>query len=255
MGTFLFGPAGAVVGGAAGGVLAGLRNRFHDIGIDDKFMKQVASEVDKGRSALFVLYEGDWSASIGAIRTPSRRTTHCSSRALSSRRRRPSFVRSSSRQPGARWRGSGRRLRGRDRAGGRGRRGAPGGRDGGAREYRRPPNLDGIGPKAAKALTAAGITTYEALAETNEPQLRNALHAADMVAPANVASWPMQAAFAARGDWRGLARDNEKTASVKAPASKAKAPAAAPAAAVKPDDLTQLNGIGPKSPRSSLMAG
>ena len=52
------GPAGAVVGGAAGGVLHSLRSRFHDIGIDDKFMRQVSKEIDKGKSALFVQYEG-----------------------------------------------------------------------------------------------------------------------------------------------------------------------------------------------------
>ena len=67
VGTILLGPAGPVVGGAVGGILAGLHNRFRDIGIDDKFMKQVASEVEKGKSALFVLYEGDWSGSIGAV--------------------------------------------------------------------------------------------------------------------------------------------------------------------------------------------
>ena len=69
VGAILLGPAGAVVGGAAGGLLAGLHNRFHDIGVDDKFMREVAKEMEKGRSALFVLYEGDWSASIGLIET------------------------------------------------------------------------------------------------------------------------------------------------------------------------------------------
>src|SRR6478752_730910 len=67
VGAIVLGPAGAVVGGAAGGVLSGLRNRFHDIGINDKFMRQVTKEVDKGKSALFILYEGDWSHSIGMI--------------------------------------------------------------------------------------------------------------------------------------------------------------------------------------------
>ena len=67
VGAIVLGPAGAVVGGAAGGVLNGLRNKFHDIGINDKFMKQVTKEVDKGKSALFILYEGDWSHSIGMI--------------------------------------------------------------------------------------------------------------------------------------------------------------------------------------------
>ncbi len=67
VGAIVLGPAGAVVGGAAGGVLNGLRNRMHDIGIDDKFMRQVTKELDKGKSALFVLYEGNWAGSIGMI--------------------------------------------------------------------------------------------------------------------------------------------------------------------------------------------
>ena len=67
VGALVAGPAGAVVGGAAIGVLNGLRNRFHDIGIDDKFMRKVTKEVDKGKSALFILYEGSWANSIGMI--------------------------------------------------------------------------------------------------------------------------------------------------------------------------------------------
>jgi uncharacterized membrane protein len=67
VGALLLGPAGAVVAGAAGGVLHGLRSRFHDIGIDDKFMRQVGKEVEKGKSALFVQYVGNWAASIGLV--------------------------------------------------------------------------------------------------------------------------------------------------------------------------------------------
>ncbi len=67
VGTIVAGPVAPLVWGAAGGILAGLHNRFRDIGIDDKFMKRIAAEVEKGKSALFVLYEGDWSGSIGAI--------------------------------------------------------------------------------------------------------------------------------------------------------------------------------------------
>ena len=67
VGAIIAGPAGAVVGGAAGGVLNGVRNRLHDIGIDDKFMRQVTKELDKGKSAVFILYEGNWGASIGMI--------------------------------------------------------------------------------------------------------------------------------------------------------------------------------------------
>ena len=67
VGAILAGPAGAVVGGAAGGILAGLHHGLNDIGVTEKFMREVAGEVEKGKSALFVLYEGDWSASIGLI--------------------------------------------------------------------------------------------------------------------------------------------------------------------------------------------
>ena len=80
--------------------------------------------------------------------------------------------------------------------------------------------LVGIGPKAAGALTAAGIATYAALSEANEPQIRRALHDADMTPPGNVSTWPMQASLASKGDWQGLMKLNEKqraTAKASAP--------------------------------------
>ena len=40
----------------------GVHNRMRDVGINDKFMKQVGSQVEKGQSALFVMYEGIWDA-------------------------------------------------------------------------------------------------------------------------------------------------------------------------------------------------
>ena len=104
--------------------------------------------------------------------------------------------------------------------------------------------LSGVGPRASAALATAGITTYAALAEANEPQLRHALHEADMAPPANVASWPMQATYAAKGDWQGLMKYNKRGSEPShGGATKAK-PAATKAA--PPDDLTQLNGIGPR---------
>ncbi len=102
--------------------------------------------------------------------------------------------------------------------------------------------LAGIGPKAATALAAAGISTYAALAQANEPQLRHALHEADMVPPANVGTWPMQATYAAKGDWQGLMKHNQKASKASARAAKPKVEAAAAAS----DDLAQLNGIGPR---------
>jgi len=102
--------------------------------------------------------------------------------------------------------------------------------------------LAGVGPKAAEALAAASITTYAAVAQSNEPQLRRALHEADMAPPANVATWPMQATYAAKGDWQGLMKHNQKGSKAKSKTAKPKAASAAGS----PDDLTQINGIGPR---------
>ena len=66
-GAIVAGPAGAVAMGAAGGVLGGLRGGIHDTGIDDKFMRSVGKEIEKKKSALFVLYEGSWEHSIGLV--------------------------------------------------------------------------------------------------------------------------------------------------------------------------------------------
>ncbi len=68
VGAILLGPVGAAAGGAAGAALGGVHNKLHDFGIDDKMMKLVAGEVDKGRSAVFVLYEGNWSHSIELVK-------------------------------------------------------------------------------------------------------------------------------------------------------------------------------------------
>ena len=110
--------------------------------------------------------------------------------------------------------------------------------------------LAGIGPKSARALTAAGLATYSSLAEANEQQVRKALLEAGMLPPSDVATWPSQAAYAAKGDWQGLTKYNEKHPHG---ARKAKATATPPSAApAQVDDLTQLSGIGPRM--SSILA-
>jgi len=62
--------------------------------------------------------------------------------------------------------------------------------------------LNGIGPKSAAALTAAGIDTYQKLASASEEQIRAAVAGVRLVG--DVTSWASQAAYAARGDWAGL---------------------------------------------------
>ena len=51
--------------------------------------------------------------------------------------------------------------------------------------------------------------------------MRRALHDGDMVPPANVGTWPMQASFAARGDWQGLMKYNQKASEAAGGAKKA----------------------------------
>ncbi len=249
VGAIVLGPVGAVVGGATLGVLNGLRNRLHDIGIDDKFMRQITKELEKGKSALFILYEGNWGGSIGmieqAVAAEKALLIHSTMPAQKAAALKALVVEGTEELGGAE----------------------------AVADYEvevpeeAPPaeaaapvaaaaavaaaapakaddltQLSGIGPKASDALGAAGITTYAALAQANEPTLRHALHSSDMVPPGNVASWPMQASYAASGDWQGLMKYNKQHAepSHHTGGAKPKAKAAAP------DDLTQLSGIGPR---------
>jgi predicted flap endonuclease-1-like 5' DNA nuclease len=246
VGAIVLGPAGAVVGGAAGGVLNGLRNRMHDIGIDDKMMRQVTKELDKGKSALFILYEGNWGASIGMIEqavTVDKALLVTSTLPPAKAAALKALVDPAVEQLGGTEVVSDYEVAPAEAA-------AP---VAAAAAVAAAPastpddltQLAGVGPKASGALATAGITTYAALAEANEPQVRHALHEADMAPPANVGTWPMQASYAAKGDWQGLMKYNKKNSEPShSGTSKSKAPKAK--AAAPPDDLTQLTGIGPR---------
>ena len=248
VGALVLGPAGAVVGGAAGGVLNGLRNRFHDIGINDKFMRQVTKEVDKGKSALFILYEGDWSHSIGMIEQAV-----ASEKALLIHSTLPAATASALMAlvvPAAEELGGTEVVEDyevevpEEPAEAEAAPVAAAAAVAAAAPAATPDDLSqlvGVGPKASEALAAAGITTYAALADANEPEIRRALHDGDMVPPANVGTWPMQASYAARGDWQGLMKYNQKGSKPAAKKASSK-----PAAKAAPDDLTQLSGIGPR---------
>ncbi len=65
--------------------------------------------------------------------------------------------------------------------------------------------IEGIGPKINELLLKAGIDTFAKLAATSEATLQQILTAAGTrFAMANPASWPQQAALAAKGDWAAL---------------------------------------------------
>jgi predicted flap endonuclease-1-like 5' DNA nuclease len=248
VGTIIAGPAGAVVAGAAGGLLNSLRNRFHDIGVDDKFMKQVASEIEKGKSALFVQYTGNWSASIGLIEQAIQ-----AENALLITSTLPAETAAALRalvEPAAESLGGEEvvadfEIEVEEAPEEAAEEAAPAAAVAAGADNGRGDDLTqlvGIGPKAASALSAAGIGTYAALSEANEPQIRRALHDSDMTPPSNVSTWPMQASYATKGDWQGLMKHNEKARGSAKPA----APRTETAAAAPPDDLTQIKGIGPR---------
>lgn len=64
--------------------------------------------------------------------------------------------------------------------------------------------IEGIGPKIASALKAAGINTFRKLAQTDQETLRAAIEAAGMNFAPSMLTWSEQAAYAVRGDWDGL---------------------------------------------------
>jgi predicted flap endonuclease-1-like 5' DNA nuclease len=64
--------------------------------------------------------------------------------------------------------------------------------------------IEGIGPVIASTLQGAGINTYKQLARAKAEFLKSILDEAG-IPIADPTTWPEQAAFAAAGDWVGLA--------------------------------------------------
>ena len=64
--------------------------------------------------------------------------------------------------------------------------------------------IEGIGPKMAQALRAAGIETFGQLAAAPQEQLQKAIDAAKLMSP-SVATWATQARFLADDDEAGFA--------------------------------------------------
>ena len=64
--------------------------------------------------------------------------------------------------------------------------------------------IEGIGPKFAAALQAAGITTFGQLAKTKAAKLEKTLLEAGLRKPASLATWAEQAVLLASGDEAGF---------------------------------------------------
>ena len=63
--------------------------------------------------------------------------------------------------------------------------------------------IEGIGPKVAKVLREAGITTFDALADANAGKVQKVLKDAGLQMM-NPEGWIEQAKLAAKDDWDGL---------------------------------------------------
>ncbi len=95
--------------------------------------------------------------------------------------------------------------------------------------------IEGVGPKVAEMLNAKGITTFAGLAAASPDQLRQILgEAGGVMATMDPGTWPAQAQMAADGEWDKLQvwQDELDGGKVVAPS--------------EPDDLTKVEGIGPK---------
>ena len=64
--------------------------------------------------------------------------------------------------------------------------------------------IEGVGPKYAEALVAAGITSYADMAKADEATFQKAADAAEMNHAASMATWSKQAQYLVDGDTEGL---------------------------------------------------
>ena len=94
--------------------------------------------------------------------------------------------------------------------------------------------IEGVGPKIAEVLNANGINTYAQLAASSPDQIRQMLESAEgNFANHDPSTWPDQAQLAASGDWDKLKEWQDELDGGKPAATKA-------------DDLTMIEGVGPK---------
>ncbi len=113
--------------------------------------------------------------------------------------------------------------------------------------------IEGIGPKIAELLNQNGIYTFSQLADKSVPDLETVLRGGgNRFQTADPETWPRQARLAANREWTRLdALKAQLQGGVRRPGAVAAAAAVAPAAAEEPpkpasDDLTIIEGIGPK---------
>ncbi len=105
--------------------------------------------------------------------------------------------------------------------------------------------VEGIGPAIAGHLNAAGIATYAQLAATSPDQIKAILDAVGGYGAHDPSTWPDQAQLASTGEWEKLKQWQDQLDGGK-PSVDAPSPAAEAPAAIDIEDLTKIEGIGPK---------
>ena len=98
--------------------------------------------------------------------------------------------------------------------------------------------VEGIGPAIAGHLNAAGITTYAQLAGTSPEKIKEILDAVGGYGAHDPSTWPDQAQLASVGEWEKLKEWQDQLDGGK-PSADAPAP-------MDIEDLTKIEGIGPK---------
>lgn len=98
--------------------------------------------------------------------------------------------------------------------------------------------IEGVGRKSAEALAASGVRTYQTMAGKTPQELEDAVKSQNVRLVGSTETWPTQAELAAAGDFEAL--DALK--------SRIKG-------GYLHDDLTQIEGIGPKAQEALYEAG
>ena len=98
--------------------------------------------------------------------------------------------------------------------------------------------IEGVGPKSAQALHAAGITTFAQVAAMTREALETTIKSQGVRLVGGAESWPQQAKLAAAGDLTALEDFQQRVKS-----------------GLVTDDLTMIEGIGPKSAQALNAAG
>jgi uncharacterized membrane protein len=211
-GTMVAGPVGAAVGGAVGAAVSGLYTQMRDSGVNNDFMKQVGKQLEPGKTALFILYNGvlgddmihtleEYNATVTYGTLPEETGTELKEIYEESGEEVVSeidvFTEEATEEDTEATEVDVAEV------------------SAVAHPESAPTSdnltvIDGIGPKISQTLIANGITTYEQLHRSSEINLREILKDAGMVVPRSLPTWPKQAGMAAADDWKGLYEFNAK---------------------------------------------